>query len=184
MVLLPGTNLGDIYAQADENAIWPINLGGIRVNVAGRSAPVIAVTQAPGFTLNNPVYRVDFAVPPNGPIGNGIMITVTHVPSGSGAWSAPAEVRVMPSFWSTNGTSTGTALAQDADTFVAITPERPALASGQTRVVLYATSLRSLVITNSLVVRARTGDGRVFILPLDYAGAGKIMPGLDQIIVR
>ena len=126
---------------------------------------------------------MDFAVPQDGPTGIGIMITVMHVTSGS-AWSAPTEVRVMPSFWSTNGTSTGTALAQDADTVVAITPERAVLAGSKTRVMLYATGLRTPSFSNSLVVRARTGDGRMIILPLDYAGAGKIMPGLDQIIVR
>jgi hypothetical protein len=153
------------------------------VSVGGRPAQVIAVTRDDGFTLSNPAYRVDFAVPMDAPNGAGITITVTHAPSGS-TWSAPAEVRVLPCFWSTNGTSTGAAIAQDADTFLAFTPERPAKASNQTRVVLYATGLKPLIISNNLVIRAKASDGRVFVLPVDYVGAGKILSGLDQIIIR
>jgi hypothetical protein len=183
LVVLPGTNLGNSYAQPGATGLWPTNLGGVTVSVAGRPAQVIAVTQAPGFSISNPVYRVDFALPQDGPAGNGITITVTHAPSGS-SWSAPAEIRTLPCFWSTNGSSTGMAIAQNADTFVAYTPERPAPANSQTRVMLYATGLRSLVISNSLVVRAGTTDGRAFVLPVEYAGVGKILPGLDQIIIR
>jgi uncharacterized repeat protein (TIGR01451 family) len=183
LVVLPGTNLGNLYAQIGANGLWPTNLDGVTVNVAGLPAQVIAVTQAPGFTVSNPVYRVDFALPQDGPTGSGITITVTHTPSGS-SWSAPAEVRTLPCFWSTEGSATGTAIAQNADTFVAFTPERSALAGSQTRVVLYATGLRSLVISNTLIIRARLSDGRTFILPVDYVGVGKILPGLDQIIVR
>jgi uncharacterized protein (TIGR03437 family) len=108
---------------------------------------------------------------------------VTHAPSGS-TWSALAEIKTLPTLWTANGTSTGPAIAQDADTFLTITPERPARASSQTRVVLYATGLRPLIISNSFVIRATSKDGRTFVIPVDYAGAGKIMPGLDQIIIR
>jgi hypothetical protein len=50
--------------------------------------------------------------------------------------------------------------------------------------MLYGTSLKSLIFSNSLVIRAKTNDGRSFVLPVDYIGIGKIMPGLDEIIVR
>jgi uncharacterized repeat protein (TIGR01451 family) len=183
LVVLPGTSLGNSYAQIGENGLWPMNLGGVTVNVAGHPAQVIAVTQAPGFSVSNPVYRVDFALPQDGPVGNGITITVTHVPSGS-SWSAPAEIRALPSLWSIDGTATGWAIAQNAETLVAITPSHPARAGSQTRVVLYGASLRTLLFTNNLVIRARLGDGRSFVLPIDYAAVGKILPGLDQIIVR
>jgi hypothetical protein len=183
LVVLPGTNLSNIYTHVDENGLWPMNLGGVTVSVAGHPAQVLAVTQAPGFSVSNPVYRVDFAMPQDGPVGTGFTIMVTHGPSGS-SWSAPAEIRALPCFWSTGGSATGTAIAQNADNFIAFTPERPAPAGSQTRVVLYATGLRSLIISNSLVIRARVSDGRTFVLPIDYAGAGKIFPGLDQIIVR
>ena len=153
------------------------------VSVRGHPAQVVAVTQAPGFSISNPVYRVDFALPQDGPAGIGINITVTHAPSGS-SWSAPAVIQTLPCFWSTDGTATGWAIAQNADTFVLFTPAHPAQAGSQTRVVLYATGLRSLVISNSLVVRARLSDGRTFVLPVDYAVVGKILPGLDQIIIR
>jgi uncharacterized repeat protein (TIGR01451 family) len=183
LVVLPGTNLGNSYAQISENGLWPTNLGGVTVSVAGHPAQVVAVTQAPGFSVSNPVYRVDFALPQDGPAGTSITITVTHVPTGS-SWSAPATIRTLPCFWSTDGSATGTATAQNADTFVAFTPTRPAPASSQTRVVLYATGLRALVVSNSLVIRARLSDGRTFVLPVDYVGIGKILPGLDQLIVR
>jgi uncharacterized repeat protein (TIGR01451 family) len=180
---LPGTSLDAMYARADADGNWPATLNGVTVSVGGRPAQVIAVTRDDSFTLSNPVYRVDFAVPMDAPNGIGITITVTHAPSGS-TWSVPDEVRVLPCFWSTSGTSTGAAIAQDADTFLAFTPERPAKASNQTRVVLYATGLRPLIISNNLVIRAKTSDGRAFVLPVDYAGAGKILPGLDQFIIR
>jgi uncharacterized repeat protein (TIGR01451 family) len=183
LALLPGTNLGNSYAQIGENGLWPTNLGGVTVSVAGHPAQVIAVTQAPGFSVSNPVYRVDFAVPQDGTAGTGITITVTHVPSGS-SWSAPAEIRALPSLWSIDGTATGVPIAQDAETLVAITPAHPARAGSQTRVVLYGASLRTLLFTNSLVIRARLSDGRSFVLPVDYATVGKILPGLDQIVVR
>lgn len=181
--VLPGTSLDALYARADVNGNWPITLNGVTVSVGGRPAQVIAVTRNEGFTSSNPVYRVDFAVPVDAPIGAGITITVTHAPSGS-TWNAPAEIKTLPSLWAANGTSIGQAIAQDADTFLTITPERPARASNQTRVVLYATGLRPLIISNSLVIRAKTSDGRTFVLPVDYAGAGKIAPGLDQIIIK
>jgi uncharacterized repeat protein (TIGR01451 family) len=181
--VLPDANLGTLYAQADESGNWPGSLGGVTVNIGGRAAQVVAVTQAPGFTSNNPVYQVDFAVPQNGPVGKGIMVTVTHWPSGA-AWSALAEIQTMPSLWSSGENSNNMAIAQDADTFVAVTPEHPAPASSQTRIVLYATGLKSLIIFNSLTIRARTSDNHAFILPVDYASEGKIMPGLDQVIVR
>jgi Domain of unknown function DUF11/Putative metal-binding motif len=183
LAVLPGTSLDASYARADEYGKWPTTLNGVTVSVGGRPAQVIAVTRNEGFTSSTPVYRVDFAVPVDAPVGAGVTITVTHAPSGS-AWNAVAEVKTLPTLWASNGTSTGPAIAQDADTFLTIRPERPARASSQTRVTLYATGLRSLIISNSLVVRARSSDGRVFVLPIDYAGAGKILPGMDQIIVR
>jgi hypothetical protein len=181
--VLPGTNLDASYARADENGNWPITLNGVTVSAGGHPAQVIAVTRNEGFTLSNPVYRVDFAVPVDAPVGAGITITVTHAPSGS-TWNAPAEIKTLPTLWAANGTSTGLVIAQDADTFLTITPERPARASNQTRVLLYATGLRPLIISNTLVIRAKTSDGRTFVLPVDYAGAGKILPGLDQIIIK
>jgi hypothetical protein len=60
----------------------------------------------------------------------------------------------------------------------------PANASSQTRVVLYATGLRPFILSSSLIIRARTDSGSVFVLPIDYAGIGRILPGLDQVIVR
>jgi uncharacterized repeat protein (TIGR01451 family) len=180
---LPGTSLNAMYARANVDGNWPVTLNGVTVSVGGRPAQVIAVTRNDGFIVSNQVYRVDFAVPVDAPIGAGIMITVTHASSDS-TWNALAEIRTLPAFWTANGTSIGPAIAQDADTFLTITPERPARASNQTRVVLYATGLRPLIISNSLVIRAKTSDGRSFVLPVDYAGAGKILPGLDQIIVR
>lgn len=180
---LPGANLDALYARSDAAGNWPTSLNGVTVSVGGRPAQVLAVTQSDGFTASNQVYRVDFAVPVDAPVGAGITITVIHASSGS-TWSAPAEVRALPCFWTNGGASSGAALAQDADTFLAITPERPARAGSQTRVMLYATGLRTLLISNSLVVRARTGDGRSFVLPVDYAGAGKILPGLDQVIIK
>jgi uncharacterized repeat protein (TIGR01451 family) len=183
LAVLPDTSVDASYARADENGNWPTSLNGVIVSVGGRSAQVIAVTRDDGFTVNNPVYRVDFAVPSDAPIGAGITVRVTHVPSGS-TWSSTAEIRMLPAFWATNGTLSGTVIAQDADTFLAITQEHPARASNQTRVMLYATGLKSLIISNSLVIRARTGDGHMFVLPVDYAGAGKVIPGLDQVIIR
>jgi uncharacterized protein (TIGR03437 family) len=180
---LPGTSLDALYARADGDGNWPTTLNGVMVRVGGRPAQVIAVTRDDGFTASNQIYRVDFAVPVDAPVGAGIMVTVGHTPSTS-SWSTSAEVRALPCFWPTGGASTGAAIAQDADTFLAFTPERPARASSQTRVVLYATGLRPLIISNSLIIRARTNDGRTFLLPVDYAGAGKILPGLDQVIVK
>lgn len=181
--VLPGTSLDALYARVDADGSWPTTLNGVTVSVGGRPAQVIAVTRNEGYTSSNPVYRVDFAVPVDAPVGAGVMVTVAHTPSSS-SWSASAEVRALPCFWSTGGASTGAAIAQDADTFLAITPERPARASSQTRVVLYATGLRPLIISNGLIIRARTNDGRTFLLPVDYAGAGKILPGLDQVIIK
>ena len=182
LAVLPGASLGSLYAQPDSNNTWPTSLGGVTVTVSGIPAQVIAVMPSPDFTASNPVYLVDFALPQGAPVGIGIPVRVTDAASGS-SWSAPAEIKPLPAIWASDGKSTGMAIAQDADTLVAITPERPAQAS-QTRVMLYATSLKSLLFSNSLVIRAKTNDGHSFILPVDYAGAGKIMPGLDQVIVR
>lgn len=121
IVILPGTVLGNLYAQADQNGVWPTDLGGIAVSVGGHTAQVVGVTQTPNFSPNNPMYQVDFALPPSGPAGDGINISITHIPSGR-TWNEPAKIAVRPAFWSTGGTSTGMAIAQDADTLVAITP--------------------------------------------------------------
>jgi uncharacterized protein (TIGR03437 family) len=182
LAILPGANLGSIYAQPDSNNTWPTNLGDVTVTVSGIPAQVIAVVPSPDFTASTPVFLVDFALPQAAPVGIGIPVRVADSASGS-SWSAPAEIKPLPGIWASEGKSTGMAIAQDADTFVAITPERPAQAS-QTRVRLYGTSLKSLIFSNSLVIRAKTNDGRSFVLPVDYIGIGKIMPGLDEIIVR
>jgi uncharacterized protein (TIGR03437 family) len=183
IAVLPGTGMDALYARADVSGIWPTTLNGVTVSVGGHPAQVIAVTRGDQFTVSNPVYSVDFAVPEDAPVGAGIAIRVTHAPSGS-TWNALAEIRTLPTLWAANGTSTGPAIAQDADTFLTITPERPAMANSQTRVIIYATGLRPLLISNSLVIRARTSYGQMLLLPVDYAGAGKILPGLDQIIIR
>lgn len=183
LAVLPGANLDALYARADAAGNWPTSLNGVTVSVGGHPAQVIAVTRNDDFTVSNPVYRVDFAVPVDAPVGAGITISVTHAFSGS-AWSALADIKTLPTLWATNGTPAGSALAQDADTFLAITPARPARASNQMRVMLFATGLKPLIISNNLIVRAKTNDGHTFLLSVDYVGVGKILPGLDQLIVR
>jgi uncharacterized protein (TIGR03437 family) len=36
----------------------------------------------------------------------------------------------------------------------------------------------------SVAVEARLGDGRVYLLPVEFAGAQGVLPGLDQVNVR
>jgi uncharacterized protein (TIGR03437 family) len=91
-------------------------------------------------------------------------------------------------------------LKQVRENFSVTTAENPG-SDKRTRVMFFATgvscSLANTDATNdihsgagvianlaeSLVVEARTGDGRVYQLPVEFAGAQGAFPGLDQISV-
>lgn len=181
-VSLPDANLSSAFTARDADGNWPNTLEGIAVSIDGETANPIAVTRL-ADTLND-LYAVDFAVPDDASIVDDALMTIKHAASGQ-SWSDRIQIaKSYPALWSTEGTSTGMALAQNADDLLALSKTHPALADAHMRVALYATGIRSRAAANKLTLHARSGDGRDVVLLIDYAGPEENLPGLDLIILR
>ncbi len=187
VVPLPGVELIDSFAaRPDAQGNWPTSLNNLTLTVGGKLTRIVAVTRVTSATTT-PTYRIDFAVPIDATGGIHIPLVVTYAPTNS-SWTSLVSVGTMPlaCFWGVNGTPTGDALAQDADTFVAINASHPAGAGA--RVMLFGNATYGLLYYNILKVHARRlSDNTDFLLQVENAGypsATQFFPGIDQIIVR
>jgi uncharacterized protein (TIGR03437 family) len=179
-----GANIPTTTAIPDSNGVWPTQLAGISVSIGGTPAYILSISRAPEYSPSFQLYYIDFAIPENAPLGQNISVSVRHSPTGL-AWFSNQEIRSSaPAFWTYNGTVAGDVVAQDADTFIAITLSRGALTDGSERVVLYGTGLRSAAARGELNIVGRNGFGQEYILPIEYAGPQRNLPGLDEVIVR
>ena len=180
----PGANLPSVSAAPDTNGQWPTQLAGVSAMVGGFPCRILAIQRAPDYSQSQQRYYIDFVVPDNVQAGGDIEVSVRHSPTAQG-WFSRVEIRsAVPGFFTNNGTVAGDVVAQDADSFVAITPENRILTDGSKRVVLYGSGLRAAAARGELNIVGRNGYGQEYILPIEFAGPQTRLPGLDQVILR
>ncbi|HEX8455694.1 MAG TPA: hypothetical protein VF656_00090 [Pyrinomonadaceae bacterium] len=182
-------------ADRSGNRPLPYELAGASVSVGGRAAVLLYVSPS----------RVSFVVPQGLPQGE-LEVLVTSQ-DGYVSRGAVMVNAVAPAVFTADGSGTGAALAFNGSeaTNAAYDVNSPhALGSDKrTRVTLFATGISAgatniypandvrldngqiiLNVAEALTVEARTRDGRLYHLPVEFAGAPDArMPGLDQVVV-
>jgi uncharacterized protein (TIGR03437 family) len=181
-------------AQTADGSL-PYELAGVSVTIAGRAAPLISVSPE----------QVSFYIPSD--INTGVIeFLVTsqdgHVSRGT-ANIAPALA--VPAIFTTNGTGTGAGVVLNAATgapggFDVSAPTNFG-PDKRTRLMIMATGISNgaansnaandvrtgtgtiVNLAESVRVEARTRDGRVFSLPVEFAGLASRFLGLEQVNV-
>ncbi|HKP72948.1 MAG TPA: hypothetical protein VJT82_08425 [Pyrinomonadaceae bacterium] len=186
--------LTSLAADRTGSQSLPYELAGASVMVAGRAAQLLYVSPA----------RISFCVPQGVPQGEAEVIVTSqdgYVSRGTTIVNA-----VAPGLFTVGGNGVGQALVLNgteagADAFDVTSAHALGL-DKRTRLLLFATGIGAGVanasatndvrldggvmlpnVAESVTVEARTGDGRVFQLPVEFAGAQGGLPGLDQINV-
>jgi uncharacterized protein (TIGR03437 family) len=182
------SNVGNIV-----NGNLPYELAGVSVAVGGRAAQILSVS--PG--------RISFLVPANLPAGDAeVLVTLQEGYVSRGTVSVAA---LAPGIFTTSGNGIGGAVALDSVSLTAgpfdVNRLAPTSQDTRRRLSIFTTGLSSgLANTNtsndltvlgvpisnlaeSVTVEARTSDGRLFNLTVEYAGKQSMSPGLDQINV-
>jgi len=181
------------FATLSADQSLPYELSGVSVSVAGQAVPVFYVSPT----------RVSFFVPIDLPIGEAQVLVVSQ-----NGYVSAGTIRVMPNvtrIMTATEDETGSILGvngakQTVDDLEVTTPENFG-ADKRTRLTIFATgvsgsaantdttndlTLGGKVILNlreSVNIEAHTQDGRVFDLPVEFAGKQGGFPGLDQITV-
>jgi uncharacterized protein (TIGR03437 family) len=184
-----------VVADTSGNKLLPFELAGASVSVGGRAAPLLYVSPA----------RVSFLVPQGLPQGELEVIVTSqdgYVSRGTATINA-----VAPALFTADASGAGQALvmngSEPASASFDVTSPHAFGTDKRTRVMLYATGISAGApnlyadndvrtagggtlanVAESLTVEARTADGRVYHLPVEFAGAveGRL-PGLDQVNV-
>ena len=182
-----------VFAPLSVGVLAPWELGGVNVTVAGRAVPVIYTS--PG--------RLAFYVPADLPLGPAeVIITSQDGYISTGVVTLAKNVSLI---MTTADNGTGPAIALNAGNK---TTGPFDLNTGdnfgndkRTRVTFFATGISGSVINSdltndlvggsapganfaeSIVVEARTQDGHTVRLPVEFAGAQGVLPGMDQVTV-
>ncbi|MDQ3687134.1 MAG: hypothetical protein M3430_16285, partial [Acidobacteriota bacterium] len=169
----------------------PYELAGISVTIDGRPVTLLAVSPT----------RVEFSVPSG--VSPGQVEVIVTSEDGRVWRGVVAIVSVSPGVFTIGAKGVGEALVLNAatyqsGTFSVTTPETLST-SKRTRLMLFATGLThgavnsrttndirngDKVIVNyaeGVQVSARTSDGRLYYMTVEFAGAQGSIPGLDQI---
>jgi uncharacterized protein (TIGR03437 family) len=183
------------YADRIGNNALPFELAGASVSINGRAAPLLYVSPS----------RISFLVPQDLPHGE-LEVLVTsqdgYVSRGTVVVNA-----VVPALFTADASGAGQALSMNTSEPGGVSYEVNSPhafgADKRTRVTLFATGISAgaanfhpandvrmengrlvVNVAESLTVEARTTDGRLYNLPVEFAGAleGR-MPGLDQVNV-
>jgi uncharacterized protein (TIGR03437 family) len=182
-----------VVADMSGNKTLPFELAGASVSVGGRAAQLLYVSPA----------RISFLVPQGLPQGEAEVIVTSqdgYVSRGTVTINA-----VAPALFTADASGTGQALSLNgnepaASSYDVVSPD--ALGTDKrTRIMLYATGISAgtpnlygdndvrtanggplVNVAESLSVEALTADGRLYYLPVEFAGAldGRL-PGLDQV---
>jgi uncharacterized protein (TIGR03437 family) len=203
--LLAAASLGTISAQTATSPLsaraetagstsLPFELAGASVSVGGVAASLVYVSPS----------RIDFVVPAGLAPGDAEVIVTSE--EGYVSRGTVAVAQVAPGLFTASGDGVGQALALGAWDYTPgpfdVTATHYYGADNAARVMIYATGLRGAADTDagndvrqagggvlanfaeSVSVQARTSDGRVFQLPVEFAGAAGGFAGIDQLTVR
>ena len=171
----------------------PYEMAGVSVTVGGRAAQVLSVSPS----------RISFFVPADLPAGDAEVIVTLE--AGYVSRGMVTIAAVAPGIFTKTGNGTGEAVAFDSNGF-RIGPfdtQAPNMTSQdkRARLILFTTGLSNGTgnsdisndvaatggaianLAESVSVEARTGDGKVYNLTVEYAGAQGACPGLEQVNV-
>ena len=179
------------YAAPNANGAWPYELAGVSVTVEGRAAPLFYVSPS----------RIDFCVP-QGVTSNGAEVLVT-AQDGTISRGTIALAQTAPALFSASAVGASASLSLNSAGLIAgpfdVMTQGNLGTDKRTRLMIFATGMSNGVadtdvsndirttagviqnLSESVSVEARTSDGRIFWLPVEYAGRQGGLPGLDQI---
>jgi uncharacterized protein (TIGR03437 family) len=184
-------------AQQAADGSLPYELAGVSVTIGGRAAQLVSVSPS----------QVNFYIPTDvatGPVEFLITTQDGYVSQGTTHIFPSAAV---PAIFTTNGVGTGAGMVLNAMTQAReggfdVTTQANLGADKQTRLMIMATGIRAgaqnkntandirsgnstlINFAESVTVEAHTRNGRTYILPVEYAGASGLLPGLEQVNVR
>jgi uncharacterized protein (TIGR03437 family) len=181
------------FAPLLANGTLPYEVAGLSVTVGGVAVPVLYVSP----------FGIKFYVPADAPFGSAEVVVTSqdgYVCRGQ-INVAKGGSRIMTSLDDDNGVAViSHGYKQTTNNFDVTSPENVG-SDKRTRLSIFATGISAGAsntnITNdiniggtlrpnfaeSVTVEARLSDGRVFLLPVEFAGAQGVLPGLDQINV-
>jgi uncharacterized protein (TIGR03437 family) len=181
------------YAALTGEIMGPWELAGVNVTVGGVAAPIIYTS--PG--------RVAFSLPAELPLG--VVEVVITCQEGYVAQGVVTVARNVSRIMSSVEDGSGAVMAVNAETKLGgpfeVNTEGNFGNDKRTRVTFFATGISGSVANSdasndvwvngskrvnfaeSVIVEARTVSGQTVRLPVEYAGAQGILPGLDQVTV-
>jgi uncharacterized protein (TIGR03437 family) len=188
----PLSTQSDFAALSSRNEL-PYELAGVSVAIGGQAVPVISVSPS----------RVTFFVPADLALGAAEVIVASQEGYVSRGMTTIAQnvFRIMTSAEDETGSAVAiNSVRQTGNDLDVITPENFG-SDKRTRITIFATGITGSAANNetkndiivsgvvqpnfaeSVAVEARTADGRVIGLPVEFAGAQGTLPGLDQVNV-
>jgi uncharacterized protein (TIGR03437 family) len=199
-----GTILGDpnqsplavqtLSATLSSTGELPYELGGVSVAIGGQAAPLISVSPA----------RITFSVPANLSLGEKEVIVTLQ--EGYVSRGMITVVALAPGIFTVNGNGMGDAVVLNAATMMGgtfkTTTSQNFGTDKQTRLLIFTSGISNGAantnaindvklgtsifanLAESVAVEARTSDGRVFQLPVEFVGPSGRRDGVDQVNVR
>ncbi|HKQ99577.1 MAG TPA: IPT/TIG domain-containing protein [Pyrinomonadaceae bacterium] len=178
-------------ATSAPNGQLPFELEGVSVTIGGQSAQLISISPS----------RVTFYVPAGLPNGESEVIVTTQ--DGYVSRGTTSVAALAPALFTESGSGSGAGVVMNAGSYARgsfdVTTALNLSADKRTRLMLLATGISNgaanqsaandiptgsatlINVAESVAVEARTSDGRVMQLPVEYAGAQGRFPGLDQV---
>jgi uncharacterized protein (TIGR03437 family) len=184
-----------MFASLSSDGALPYEVGGLSVTVGGVAVPVLYVSP----------WTIKFYMPAE--VKTAMTEVIVSSQDGYICQGMVSVEKNVSRIMTTGDDENGTALIANSQTFSTTdlkveTPENLG-SDKRTRITLFATGITGSVsnsdITNdiklgpglvkpnfaeSVRVEALAGNGRVYSLPVEFAGAQGVLPGMDQINVR
>jgi uncharacterized protein (TIGR03437 family) len=182
------------FATQSASGAFPYELSGVSVTIGGRAAQLLAVSPS----------RVNFLIP--GGLASGTAEVIVTSDAGYVSRGTTNVVAFAPALFAVSGNGAGAGIVLNAATgqqgpFNDVTPQNFGT-DKRTRLMIMATGISGGGIANtnvsndvrvgnsvvenfaeSVMIEARLQDGRVFQLPVEFAGRQNTWAGLDQINV-
>ena len=180
------------FATQSASGLFPYELSGVSVTIGGKAAQLLAVSPS----------KVNFLVPAG--LASGTAEVIVTSDAGYVSRGTTTISMLAPALFSVNETGAGAGIVLNAATgkqgpFDDLTPQNLGT-DKRTRLMIMATGISGGGVPNtnasndihtgsgvlenfaeSVMVEARLLDGRVFQLPIEFAGRQNLWGGLDQI---
>ncbi|MBA3441648.1 MAG: hypothetical protein H0T92_17445 [Pyrinomonadaceae bacterium] len=179
-----------VYAPGVDGAL-PYELAGVSVTIGGRAAAVLSVSPS----------LITFYVPAELMPGEAEVVVTSQ--DGYVSRGATTIAAIAPGLFAASGDGAGEGTIMNAATYARgtfeVTTSEALEGDKRTRLMMFASGISTAAanwdatndvrtdgstvanLAESIVVEARTRDGRVFRLPVEYAGTQGRLTGLDQI---